>query len=647
MKKLLGALCLVFFCAIAVTPSFAAKKPTPVQVAPPVAPDELGEYHAILIGINGYKSFNKLKTPVGDVKALADILKNQYGFSDVVTLTDETKDKPTAINILKYIREKAGSLTDKDNLLVYYAGHGSLDELTSAGYWIPINGVADDTATWISHDQIKSLLETNRIAVKNFLLVTDSCYSSGMHSIEVYPDVRKRGMDADAIQQELLRRGSLKSREVITSGGVEPMEDVVPGSNHSLFAHYFLQALRENNNRYIDIRTLLREKVVPEIRKWGKQTPEVVRSRTVADENGLFILVKAGVADPKDERIRELITIIKPLEQEIKAQKDKQEKVEKELKQWTESREELLHKNSLLHKEIASLQEQQKKVEVDLKQVTNSRTDLLVEIESLNKVDKENKDVVRTLRAALEQKDKMPKVKIAVIEKEIQRTDDLGRQIQIDKEKLDARARSITDIEARLNEQQSKLNAYAEEQRRKIASLERSKLALEGREKMLDQQLQNAKENIEVAILTLMTIDGEEGSTARFIVLDNIVFDKKSKLIWTIDANMTKRMDYESAQNYVSEMNYAGYNDWRIPSIEEWRELIPGKGIKEALPEGYPFKHVLTVGYYWVAKTKTSDLPSAINLGNGSVTRLNKNITADIWPVRDPTPDEIVKFYHK
>jgi len=275
----------------------------------------------------------------------------------------------------------------------------------------------------------------------------------------------------------------------------------------------------------------------------------------------------------------------------------------------------------------------------------NSRTDLLVEIESLNKVDKENKDVVRTLRAALEQKDKMPKVEIAAIEKEIQRADDLGRQIQIDKEKLDARARSITEIEARLNEQQAKLNGDAEEQRRKIASLEQDKLALEGREKMLDQQLQNAKENIEAAILRLIMIDGDGESTKRFIVLDTIVFDKKSKLIWTIDATMTKiRKYYESAQNYVSEMNYAGYTDWRIPTIEEWRGLIPGKGIKEAFPEGYPFKHILRVGYYWAAKPKTSDLPSGINVGNGSMTPLNKNNTASIWPVRDPTPDEIVKI---
>src|SRR5262249_29615831 len=139
-------------------------------------PENLGAYHAILIGINGYESFNRLKTPVNDVEDLADVLKNQYGFEDVVLLTDKTPDKPTASNILKTIRDKAQRMTDKDNLLIYYGGHGHLDELTSAGYWIPINGKTNDPATWISHDQIKALLETNKINVKNFLLVADSCY---------------------------------------------------------------------------------------------------------------------------------------------------------------------------------------------------------------------------------------------------------------------------------------------------------------------------------------------------------------------------------------------------------------------------------------------------------------------------------------
>jgi len=374
MKKLLGALCLFFFCVTVVTSSFAANKPA-AQVESTATPIDLGAYHAILIGINDYHSFPKLKTPIKDVEDLAGILKNQYGFTDVVTLTDKTEDKPTTENILKYIREKAQSLTEKDNLLIYYAGHGGNDTLTDAGYWVPINGESKNMASMIPHSQITQLLASNKIIVKNFMLVADSCYSGEMisRSVKVYPDTK---MDVALIRKRLLE--TKKSREVITSGGNAPVEDKAPGSDHSLFAHYFLEALKKNENRYIDMQTLFHKNVLPEIKKKDKQqTPQIARIPTTVDQDGLFILIKSGIAEslPPDPnvRIKELLAKIAELEKEIKELKDKQKKAEKELELVTESREKLRKDNASLQKEIASLQEQQKKVEVELKQVTNSR----------------------------------------------------------------------------------------------------------------------------------------------------------------------------------------------------------------------------------------------------------------------------------
>jgi hypothetical protein len=680
------------------------------------ASDDLGEYHAILIGIDGYQSFNKLKTPVKDVEVLGEILKNQYGFVGVTILTDKTPDKPTATNILKFIREKAQRLTDKDNLLVYYAGHGYLDELTSSGYWIPINGRSEDPSTWISHDQIKSLLETNRVSVKNFILVADSCYSGGMRSIVVYKDTRRPGVDEDTALKELLQKGSKKSREVITSGGLEPVEDVVPGSDHSLFAHYLLKALKDNNNRYVDMQTLLHEKVLPEIKKWGKQTPEMVRVRTAVDEEGLFILTKAGIA----EKSR------KPnLQDEIARLQKENEALQRFQKE-----------NEALQNELGKMKDKQKRVEDELSQLNSKQRQLLDEKNRLDEIDKKNKADEQKLQAVLKEKDQMSSEKVAEIEREKQRIDNLNQQIDKDRKSLIVKERSVAETEALLQKQRADLNAKTDEQRQMSEFLERRKKELEEKEKSLASQAnieeerskvasQKAMEAVEKAKIAVQKAkEEEERATAaalrakaeaqradvesqraeaarqqalkeqeqariaelqkkkaeedvakaqqlvtrletekkiaagiiadsekkgdwtdRFVVLDNIVFDKETNLMWLLDANSAKiGKDYENAEKYVSDSTIAGYNDWHVPTSEEWRTLIPKdvKGIEKAFPEGFPFKNIVIVGNYWVASTITGS--SGINLGNGSMTRLNKKNPAYIWPVRYATPEEIMKI---
>ena len=114
---------------------------------------DFGKYHALVIGIDEYKHLPKLQTAVNDAEAVADVLKNDYGFD--VNLLRNAKHS-VVIDALDDYEAKLGI---NDNLLIYYAGHGHQDANT--GYWIPVDGAdpsEDDDSYWISSERISNSL---------------------------------------------------------------------------------------------------------------------------------------------------------------------------------------------------------------------------------------------------------------------------------------------------------------------------------------------------------------------------------------------------------------------------------------------------------------------------------------------------------
>ncbi len=134
LRRVIAAV--VFTAAVGATASAQNVKPPEI---------EFGRYHALVIGNNDYRHLPKLNTAVGDSDAVATLLEEKYGFR-VTKLTTATRlDITGAFNRLRQ------SLTEKDNLLVYYAGHGVLDEEASAGYWLPVDARQDDDSKWFSN----------------------------------------------------------------------------------------------------------------------------------------------------------------------------------------------------------------------------------------------------------------------------------------------------------------------------------------------------------------------------------------------------------------------------------------------------------------------------------------------------------------
>ena len=245
----------------------------------------LGNYHALIIGINNYKEWNALKTAVKDAEALKQVLIQRYGFKrdKVVLRTDAEATRLRLILDLRYLASKLGS---QDNLLIYYAGHGQLDDLTGDGYWIPVEGKLKNPATWISHSTIKNILSSERVKGKNIVVIADSCYSGTL--LRGGPSLLS--LAEEGYHNKLLKLAAHRSRQVITSGGLEPVADG-GRDGHSLFAYYFLKALKENNRQIIDLENLFHTYVWKPVTEIGDQRPNVGRLKTPMDEDGQFVLL--------------------------------------------------------------------------------------------------------------------------------------------------------------------------------------------------------------------------------------------------------------------------------------------------------------------------------------------------------------------
>ncbi|MCF6210047.1 MAG: caspase family protein [Gammaproteobacteria bacterium] len=194
-----------------------------------------GRYFALVIGNNDYSQFPTLETAVNDAQRVAAVLQSDYGFDTQLILNADRYAILSALNDLR------GQLTEADNLLIYYAGHGERDPETLQGYWLPVDAEQANTANWIANSTISDLLNTFK--AKHILVVADSCYSGSMTQSSVARIDTQ--LDDEHLKKWLKVMAKTPSRTVLTSGGVSPVLDG-GGGEHSVFAKAFIQELEQD-----------------------------------------------------------------------------------------------------------------------------------------------------------------------------------------------------------------------------------------------------------------------------------------------------------------------------------------------------------------------------------------------------------------
>jgi TPR repeat protein len=217
---------------------FSLKARGGATLAPSTTKQELGgfgRYHALVIGNDHYKHWPQLMNAIADASAVAKLLEANYGFR-VTLLKDATRSQ-----IMKALNQYRKMLTEKDNLLIYYAGHGHLEQGIDRGYWIPVEAEVNDNSEWLLLPGITDMLQL--MSAKHILVVADSCFSGKLTRSSLAQ--LKPGLTEDARFDLLKTLSQKRVRTAMTSGGVKPVLDA-GGSGHSVFADAFLGVLEDN-----------------------------------------------------------------------------------------------------------------------------------------------------------------------------------------------------------------------------------------------------------------------------------------------------------------------------------------------------------------------------------------------------------------
>ena len=214
-----------------------SNQPQEAEVAKLLPRNLFGNYHALLIGNNTYQKLPHLDTAINDAKGISEVLQKQYGFKTKVLLN------ATRYDILKALNEYRKTLTEKDNLLIFYAGHGILDKVNDRGHWLPVDAEPDSSANWISVENVTDQLKI--IAAKHVLVVADSCYSGALTRSSIAR--LEAGMTPEKRAQWIKLMLNAKSRVALSSGGLEPVLDG-GGGNHSIFAKALIDTLANNTD---------------------------------------------------------------------------------------------------------------------------------------------------------------------------------------------------------------------------------------------------------------------------------------------------------------------------------------------------------------------------------------------------------------
>ncbi len=239
------------------------------SVAPAAA-----KYYAILIAEKDYDdpSIPDLQNPVKDAKELKIILESKYTFSaaNIDTLYNRSRE-----DIMQAIVQRCNTLTENDNLVIFYAGHGigEKDKFGDVdGYWIPTSARKDLNASYISADDINKAIK--RSNAKHILIIADACFSGAF----------TRSLPADATK-EITKQYAVSSRKVMASGNLEPVPD------NSKFLFYLKKSLTENKEKYITAKDLF-DGFYKAILSNSDNLPQYAAIKNVGDEGGEFIFIK-------------------------------------------------------------------------------------------------------------------------------------------------------------------------------------------------------------------------------------------------------------------------------------------------------------------------------------------------------------------
>lgn len=208
------------------------------SVAAPLNPDNLpiGRQILVAIAIDSYSQWMPLRNPVKDARKLVEVLQKRYFIDETIQLYNQQATRRGIIRAFEDLVERG---KPEDSILIYYAGHGHIDQLTETGAWIPQDAGTDryEQQNWIPNAQIRTLI--TKMKARHVLLISDSCFSGDLLNTS-----RNSLPDIDSLY--LKNAFSRKSRQIISSGALESVPD------ESAFTKALIGTLESNTRQYLD-----------------------------------------------------------------------------------------------------------------------------------------------------------------------------------------------------------------------------------------------------------------------------------------------------------------------------------------------------------------------------------------------------------
>ena len=233
-------------------------------------------YHAILIAENEYEdnTFNPLPGTVSDVRKMYELLTTKYTFDPANT---DTLINASKLTIKRRINEVGKSLTENDNLFIFYAGHGWLKKYDDGsgrqeGFLIPTDAEKGDEVTFINNQDLITIIK--RCNAKHILFTADACFAGAL-----FRDIPS---DAPLTVAEAYKD---KSRKLLSSGNEQAVSD------ESDFVEYLRLALQENRARYITAGELVNSFKKGYIEKTHMKL-QYVPIQNVDDMGGEFVFIR-------------------------------------------------------------------------------------------------------------------------------------------------------------------------------------------------------------------------------------------------------------------------------------------------------------------------------------------------------------------
>ncbi len=270
-------------------PEGADRAAPPAAAVQTAAGEKLNPYRkswAVIIGIDDYQSWPKLRYAVNDASAIEQTLINKFGFQpeNIRKLLNGDATRQRIMQVLGDDLADANKVSHDDRVFFFYAGHGATRNTADgrqSGFLIPVD--ADENNYYSTAISMTALREAaDLIPAKHVYFVMDSCYSGLALTRGGGTFSRDRGY-----LDEVTRRDA---RQILTAGGADqPVSDDGP-DGHSVFTWAFLQGLEgkaDLDGNGVITASELGAYVSPIVAGFSKQTPAM--GNLIGSQGGEFI----------------------------------------------------------------------------------------------------------------------------------------------------------------------------------------------------------------------------------------------------------------------------------------------------------------------------------------------------------------------